>query len=71
LPVVLYAYKTWSLALREEHRLREFDNRVPRKIFGPNRNDVTGELRRLHNEELYALYFSPNIIQVIKSRRMR
>jgi hypothetical protein len=56
LPVVLYGCGTWSLALREEHRLRVFENRVLRRIFGPKRNEVTGEWRRLHNEELNDLY---------------
>jgi hypothetical protein len=60
-----------GLTLREEHRLRVFENRVPRRIFGPKRNEVTGECRRLHNKELNDLYSSPNIIRVIKSRRMR
>jgi hypothetical protein len=71
LPFVLYGCETWSLTLREEHRLREFENRVLRKIFGPKRDGVTGEWRRLHNEELYAMYSSPNIIRMMKSRRMR
>jgi hypothetical protein len=57
--------------LREECRLRVFENRVLRMIFGPKRDEVTGEWRRLHNEELYTLYSSPNIIRVIKSRRQR
>jgi hypothetical protein len=57
--------------LREEHRLRVFENWILRKTFVPKRNEVTGERRRLHNEELYDLCSSPNIIQVIKSRRMR
>jgi hypothetical protein len=67
--VVFYGCETWSLTLREEHRLRVFENRVLRRIVGPKRNEVTGEWRRLHNEELNDLY-SPNIIWVIKSRRM-
>jgi hypothetical protein len=71
LPVVLYGCETWSLTLREEHRLRVFGNRVLRRIFGPKRDEVTGEWRRLHNEELNDLNSSPNIIWVIKSRRMR
>jgi hypothetical protein len=71
LPVVLYRCETWSLTLREEYRLRVFENRVLRRIFGPKRDKVTGESRRLHNEELDDLYSSPNIIRVIKSRKMR
>jgi hypothetical protein len=63
--------ETWSLRLREEHRLRVFENRVLRRIFGPKRDDVTGEWRKLHNEELHDLYCSPNIIRIIKARRMR
>jgi hypothetical protein len=57
--------------LREECRLRVFENRVLRRIFGPKRDEVTGEWRRLHNKEFYALYSSPNIIRVIKPRRLR
>jgi hypothetical protein len=71
LPVVLYGCETWSLTLREEHRLRVFENRVLRRIFGPKRDDMTVDWRKLHNEELHNLYFSPNIIRMIKSRRMR
>ena len=66
LPVVLYGCETLSLTLREEHRLRVFENRVLRRIFGPRRDGVTGEWRKLHNEELNDLYSSPNIVRVIK-----
>jgi hypothetical protein len=69
--VVLYGCETWSLTLREEHRLRVFENRVLRRIFGPKRDEVTGGWRKLHNEELYGLYSSPSIIRVIKARRVR
>jgi hypothetical protein len=69
--VVLYGYETWSLILREVYRLRVFENRVLRRIFGPKRDEVTGERRKLHNEDLHILYSSPNIIRQIKSRRMR
>jgi hypothetical protein len=60
-----------SLTLREEHRLRVFENRVLRRIFGPKRDEVTGEWRNLNNEELHDLYSLPSIIRIIKSRRMR
>jgi hypothetical protein len=71
LPVVLYGCETRSLTLREECSLRVFENKVLRRIFGPKRDEVTGEWRRLHNNELYVLYPSPNIIWVIESRRLR
>jgi len=70
LPAVLYGCETWSLTLREERKLRVFENMVLRRIFGPRRDEVTWEWGRLHNEELNDLY-SPNIVRVIKSRRMR
>jgi len=69
--VVLYGCETWSLTLREERRLRVFKNRVLRKVFGPNRDEVTGEWRKLHKEELNDLYSLPSIVRVVKSRRMR
>jgi hypothetical protein len=67
LPVVLYGCETWSLTLREEHKLRVFENRVLRKIFGPKREE-DGSWRKLHNDELHNLYSSSNIVRVIKSR---
>jgi len=70
LPVVLYGCETWSLALREERRLRVYENRVMRRIFGPERDEVTGGWRKPHNEELNDIYSLPNIVRVIKSRRM-
>jgi hypothetical protein len=70
LPVVLYGLETSFLALREQHRLRVFENRVLRRIFGPTRDEVTGE-RKLRSGELHTLYSPPNIIRQIKSRRMR
>jgi hypothetical protein len=66
LPVVLYGCDTWSLTLREEHKLRVFENRDLRRIFGPKRDDVIGEWRMLHSEEIHNLYSSPNIIRQIK-----
>ena len=68
LPVVLYGCETWSLKLREERRLRVFENRVLRRVFGPKRDEVTGEWRKLHNEELNDMYSLPNIVRVVKSR---
>jgi hypothetical protein len=66
-PVVLYGCETWCLILREEHRL----GRVLRRIFGPRRDEMTGEWRKLHNEEFHDLYSSPSIIRIMKARRMR
>ena len=71
MPVVLYGCETWSLSLREERKLRVFENMALRRLFEPRRDEVTGEWRRLHNEELNGLYSSPNIVRVIKSKRMR
>ncbi|KAJ4440742.1 hypothetical protein ANN_08966 [Periplaneta americana] len=67
----IYGCETWTLTLREEQRLRVFENKVLRKIFGANRDEVTGEWRKLHNTELHALYSSPDVIRNIKSRRLR
>jgi hypothetical protein len=69
--VVLYGCETWSLNLREEHRLRVFENRVLRRIFGLKRDEVMGEWRKLHNKELRDLYSLPCTIRIIKSMRMR
>jgi len=71
LPVILYGCETGSLTLRGERRLRVFENRVLRRLFGPKRGEVTWEWRKLHNEELNDLYSSPNIFRVITSRRIR
>jgi hypothetical protein len=68
LTVVLYGCEAWSLTAREERKLRVFENMVLRRIFGSRRDEVTGEWRRLHNEELNGLYSSPNFVRVIKSR---
>jgi hypothetical protein len=69
LRVVLYGCETWSLTLREEHRLKVFENGVVRRIFGPKRDEIRG--RKVHNEELHNLYTSPDIIKMTKSMRMR
>jgi hypothetical protein len=71
LPIVLYGCETWSLTLREKHRLRVSENRVLRRIFGPKRDEVTEEWRKLHSGELHNLYTSPDIIRQTKSRRTR
>jgi hypothetical protein len=71
LPVALYGWETWSLTLREERRLRVFENRVLRIIFGHKRDEVTEEWRKLHNEKLNDMYSLSNIVRVIKARRMR
>jgi hypothetical protein len=71
LPIVLYGCETWSVTLREEHRLRVLENRVLRRIFGPKRDEVTGEWINLHSEELNNLYSLPDIIRQIKSRKIR
>jgi hypothetical protein len=70
-PVVLYGCETWSLKLREVPRLRVFENRVLRRIFRPKRDELTGDRRKLRNEELNVLCCSPIVVQVIKSSRMR
>jgi hypothetical protein len=71
LPMVLYGCETWSLTVREEHKLRAIENRVLRRISGSKRDGVTGGWRKLHNEELHNLYSLPSIIRIIKLRRMR
>ena len=71
LAFVVYRCETWSLTLTKERRLRVFENRVLRRVFGPKRDEVTGEWRKLHNEELSDQYPLPNIVRVVKSRRMR
>jgi hypothetical protein len=71
LPVVLYGCETWSLTMREEQRLWVFENQVLRRIFGPKKDEVTGEWAKLHNDELDDLYSAPNIVWVIKLKRMR
>jgi hypothetical protein len=71
LPPVLYRCETWPLILREENRLRMFENRLLWRIFRPKRDKIIGDWRKLHNEELHNLYSMPNIIRLIKLRRMR
>jgi hypothetical protein len=70
LPVVLYGSETWSLTLKEEYRLKVFENRLLRRLFGPKWDEVTGECKKWHNEVLNDFNSSPSIVQVIKSRRM-
>ena len=67
---MLYSWETWSVPLREECRLRVFENRILRRIFGPKK-DENGEWKRLHNEEFHSLYRSSNIVRVIISKRLR
>jgi hypothetical protein len=69
--IFIVCNETWSLTFREERRPRVFENRVLRRIFGPRRDEVAGEWRKLHNEKLNCLYSSPNIVQMSKPRRMR
>jgi hypothetical protein len=69
--IFIMSFPQWSLTLSEEHRLRVFENRMLKKIFGPKRDEVTGEWRKLQNGELHILYSSPDIIRQIKSRKMR
>jgi hypothetical protein len=71
LPMVLYGCQTSSLTLREEYSLRVFEKRVPRRLFGAKRDEVTGSLRKLHNEEFHNLYPPPSIIRMRNSKRMR
>ena len=71
LPVVLYGCEIWSLTLREKRRLRVFENRVLRRVLGPKRDEVTGECRKLHKEELSDLYSLPNIVRVVKPRKIK
>jgi hypothetical protein len=71
LPVILYGCETWSLILREEHKLRVFENMMLRRIFEPKGNGVMGGWRKLHNEDLRDLYSSPCTIRIITSRRMK
>jgi hypothetical protein len=71
LPIVLYGCKTWSLTLKDDRKLGVFENRMLRRIFGPKRDEVTGEWRKRYNVEFRDLYSSPHIVRVVKSRRMR
>ena len=69
MPVVLCGCETWSLTLREERRLRVFENKVLRRVFGPESDEVTGEWRKLHNDGINDLYFSPKIVRVKKNKK--
>jgi hypothetical protein len=69
LPIVLYGCETWLLTLREKHRLRVFENRVLRRVFGAKWDEITGEWRKIYEEELSDMYSLPNIVQVVRSRR--
>jgi len=71
LPVILYGCESWSMILADEHKLRVFENKVLRKIYRKKRDEMTGEWRRLHNEELHGLYDLPNVVKIMKSRRLR
>ena len=71
LPVILHGCESWSTTLADEQKLRVFENKVLRKIYGPKRDEMTGEWRRLHNEELHGLYDSPDVVRIMKSRRLR
>jgi len=71
LPVILYSCVSWSTTLADEHKLRVFENKVLRKIYRPKRDKLSGDGRRLHNEELHELYDSPDVVRIMKSRRLR
>ena len=71
LPVILYGCESWSTTVADEQKLRVFENKILRKIYGPKRDEMTGEWRRLHNEELHGLYDSPDVVKIMKSRRLR
>jgi len=71
LPVILYGCEIWSITLADEHKLRVLENKVLKKIYGPKQGDMAGEWRRLHNKELHGLYDSPDVVRIMKSRRLR